>query len=40
MFINLVQGSMMVQEYVDKFKDLYKYAKNIYPTGERKSEKF
>ena len=29
-----------MREYVDKFEDLYKYAKDIYPTKERKSEKF
>ena len=40
MFIDLMQGSMTVREYVDKFEDLYKYAKDIYPTEERKSEKF
>ena len=28
----------MVREYVDKFEDLYKYTKNIYPTEEKKSE--
>ena len=39
-FINLTQWSMMVREYVDKFEDLYKYAKDIYPTEEKKSEKF
>ena len=40
MFINLVQGSMTVREYVDKFEDLYKYIKDIYLIEKRKSEKF
>ena len=31
---------MTVREYVDKFEDLYKYTRDIYPTEERKSEKF
>ena len=31
---------MTVREYTDKFKDLYQYAKNIYPTEEMRSEKF
>ena len=39
-FMNLVQYSMNVREYIDKFEDLYKYAKNVYPTEEMKSEKF
>ena len=39
-FINLVQGSMTVREYVNKVEDLYKYAEDIYPIEERKSEKF
>ena len=39
-FISLIQGSMIVREYVDKFKDLCKYAKDIYPTEEKKGEKF
>ena len=30
----------MMREYVDKFEDLHKYAKDIYPTEEKKSEKF
>ena len=30
----------MVQEYIDTFEDFYKYTKDIYPTEERKSEKF
>ena len=40
LFINLVQGPLSVREYVDKFKDLYKYARDIYPMEEVKSEKF
>ena len=40
MFIDLVQGSMTVREYIDKFKNLYNYAKDISPIEERKSEKF
>ena len=31
---------MTVREYIDKFKDLYQYAKDIYPTEEMRSEKF
>ena len=31
---------MTVREYIDKLKDLYNYAKDIYPTEEKKSEKF
>ena len=31
---------MTVREYVDKFEDLYKYAKDIYPNEEKKREKF
>ena len=31
---------MTVREYTDKFEDLYKYTKNMYPTEEMKSEKF
>ena len=30
-FIRLMQGLMTIKEYVDKFEDLYKYAKDIYP---------
>ena len=37
-FIRLVQGLMIVREYTDKFEDLYKYVKDIYP--EIKIEKF
>ena len=40
LFISLKQGSMTVREYVDKFEDLYKYARDIYPTDARKGEKF
>ena len=39
-FINMVQGSITMREYTNKFKDLYKYVKDIYPTKENKSEKF
>ena len=39
-FINLTQGMIAVREYMDKFEDLYKHAKEIYPTEEKKSEKF
>ena len=35
-----MQGSMTVREYTDKFEDLYKYAKDVYPTEKMKSEKF
>ena len=38
--MNLVQGTMSVREYTDKFKDLYQYARDIYPTKEAKSDKF
>ena len=31
---------MIVKEYVDKFEDLCRYAKDIYPTEEMKIEKF
>ena len=31
---------MMIREYIDKFKNLHKYMKDIYHTEERKSEKF
>ena len=31
---------MTVREYVDKFKDLYKYEKDIYPIEVKKGEKF
>ena len=31
---------MTVRKYIDKFEDLYKYSKNIYPTEEKKSKKF
>ena len=31
---------MTVKEYMDKFEDLYKYVKDIYPTEEKKGEKF
>ena len=31
---------MTVREYVDKFEDLYKYARDIYPTDAKKGEKF
>ena len=31
---------MTVREYTDKFEDLYKYVKDIYPIEEMKSEKF
>ena len=39
-FVNLMQGSMTVREYTNKFEDLYKYTKEVYPTEEMKSEKF
>ena len=39
-FVNLVQGLMTIREYTDKFEDLYRYAKNVYPTEEMKSDKF
>ena len=39
-FVNLMQGSITVREYTNKFEDLYKYAKDVYPTEEMKSEKF
>ena len=39
-FVNLVQGSMTVREYTDKFEDLYKYAKDVYPTEEMNNKKF
>ena len=38
-FINLVQGSMTVREFVDKFEDLYKYTRDIYPTEEKEIQK-
>ena len=31
---------MIVREYVNKFEDLYKFAKDIYPTEEKKGENF
>ena len=31
---------MIMREYIDKFEDLYKYTKDIYPIEEKKSEKF
>ena len=31
---------MSVRKYTDKFEDLYKYAKDIYPTEELTSEQF
>ena len=31
---------MIVRDYTDKFKELYQYAKDIYPTEEAKSDKF
>ena len=31
---------MTIKEYIDKFEDLYKYAKDIYPIEEMKSKKF
>ena len=39
-FVNLVQGLIIVREYTDQFEDLYKYAKDMYPTEEMKSAKF
>ena len=38
--MNLVQGSMSVRDYADKFEELYQYAKDVYPTEEAKSDKF
>ena len=38
-FIKLVKGLMTIREYVDKFEDSYKYAKNIYSTQKKKSKK-
>ena len=31
---------MTVRKYTNKFKDLYQYVKDIYPTEEANSEKF
>ena len=31
---------MTVREYTDKFEDLHKYVKDMYPMEEMKSEKF
>ena len=31
---------MTVREYTDKYENLYKYAKDVYPTEEMKNEKF
>ena len=31
---------MTVREYVDKFENLFKYVKDIYPLEDMKSEKF
>ena len=31
---------MTVREYTDKFEDLYRYAKDMYPTEGMKSNKF
>ena len=31
---------MTVREYTDKFEDLYRYAKDVYPIEEMKSDKF
>ena len=39
-FINLVKGPLFVREYVNKFEDLCKYAKDIYPTEEEKCKTF
>ena len=38
--MNMVQGSMIVKEYTDKFENLYKYGKDVYPTEELESENF
>ena len=39
-FIALKQGAMTVQEYMDKFEDLYKYASDIFPTEPQKCYRF
>ena len=39
-FIALKQGSMTVREYVDRFKVLYKYASDIFPTEAQKCYRF
>ena len=39
-FVNLVQGLITIREYTDKFEDLYRYAKDVFPTEEIKSDKF
>ena len=31
---------MLVREYTDKFEDLYKYTKDVYPIEQLKNEKF
>ena len=31
---------MIVKEYTDKFEDLYRYVKDVYPMEEMKSDKF
>ena len=37
--MNLAQGSMSVRDYVNKFKELYHYAKEMYSTEEVKIDK-
>ena len=39
-FVNLIQGSLFVRDYTNKFEELYHYAKDIYPTEEAKIDKF
>ena len=39
-FVNLTQGSMSVRDYMDKFEELYQYAKEMYPTEEARIDKF
>ena len=31
---------MLVREYMNKFEELYQYARDIYPTEEAKSDNF
>ena len=39
-FIALKQGAMSVQEYMDKFEELYRYTLNIFPTQAQKYYRF
>ena len=39
-FFNLIQGSMSVKEYADRFEDLYRFISEIMPSEEIKCKRF